>query len=404
LAYAVDVQYSGNYTIRARVSMPGRGGVFHIEAAGSDISGPIVVPDTGGYFNWTMVEVEDVPLSAGIQVLTVVMDGGGSGGAVGVLDSLVFSYESPPTSRGAITASVDGDPFGGLPRPVPGQVQFEDFDEGGEGVAYADGTPGNAGGSYRFGEDVDVYRVGSAENGHCLGYARRGEWVNYTVNVEAGGTYTVEARVSMLGPGGTFHIEAAGVDITGPLNVPDTGGYQRWTVIGVSGVGLSAGEQVLTVVMDAGGVGGAIGLLDSLTFTREPGGDRGTDLFSLAEPDVPDPDRIDVYTSGGHAPHADGQALVDGDEETVWSGVPDAGGWWIVLGYGTNVAVRSVELVWDEPLPRDFLLLGSENTWEWFDLALELEQTNSSTVGYLWFVFPDDGSGKPPRIHEIYVE
>ena len=96
---------------------------------------------------------------------------------------------------------------------MPGTVQFEDFDNGGQGTAYHDGTPGNAGGKYRLAEDVDVYAVASAQNGHWVGYARVGEWLTYAIDVQAAGNYTVGARVSMPGTGGTFHLEAGGADI-----------------------------------------------------------------------------------------------------------------------------------------------------------------------------------------------
>ena len=33
-------------------------------------------------------------------------------------------------------------PFGGAPRPVPGTIEAEDFDDGAEGVAYHDTTTG----------------------------------------------------------------------------------------------------------------------------------------------------------------------------------------------------------------------------------------------------------------------
>ena len=39
---------------------------------------------------------------------------------------------------------------------IPGTVEFEDFDNGGAGVAYADATFGNQGGAYRLNESVDI--------------------------------------------------------------------------------------------------------------------------------------------------------------------------------------------------------------------------------------------------------
>ena len=47
-------------------------------------------------------------------------------------------------------------PFTGTPFTIPGTFEAEDFDRGGEGVAYHDNVPGNAGGQYRPNEDVDI--------------------------------------------------------------------------------------------------------------------------------------------------------------------------------------------------------------------------------------------------------
>ena len=47
-------------------------------------------------------------------------------------------------------------PYSGTPILVSGTFEAEDFDRGGEGVAYHDNVPGNAGGQYRTSEDVDI--------------------------------------------------------------------------------------------------------------------------------------------------------------------------------------------------------------------------------------------------------
>ena len=69
------------------------------------------------------------------------------------------------------------------------------------------------------------------------------DWLKYTVDVSAPGTYAVDVRVASAGAGGSFHIEVNGVDVTGPLVIPDTGSWQSWTTIRRSGVSLAAGPQ-----------------------------------------------------------------------------------------------------------------------------------------------------------------
>ena len=135
---------------------------------------------------------------------------------------------------------------------VPGTVQAEDFDQGAADVAYSDTTPGNAGGAYRS-TNVDIEATTDTGGGYNLAWVAAGEWLRYTVNVAAAGTYNLEVRVAARGAGGIFHIEINGVDRTGPIGIPETGGWQQWTSVVKNGLNLTAGTQVWRVVMDQAG-------------------------------------------------------------------------------------------------------------------------------------------------------
>jgi hypothetical protein len=76
-----------------------------------------------------------------------------------------------------------GTPYTDTVLPVPGTIQAEDFDEGGEGIAYQDSTTGNAGGQYRAGVNVDI--GGNSANGYNVAWATPGEWLEHTVDVVA---------------------------------------------------------------------------------------------------------------------------------------------------------------------------------------------------------------------------
>ena len=73
-------------------------------------------------------------------------------------------------------------PFSGAPAPIPGTIQLENFDNGGEGVRHDDTTSGNAGGAFRTG-DVDIEAQKAARAATTVGRIAAGEWLNYTVNV-----------------------------------------------------------------------------------------------------------------------------------------------------------------------------------------------------------------------------
>jgi hypothetical protein len=217
LKYTVTVTAPGTYTVDARVASNGPGGTFHLEFDGVPISSALTIPNTGGWQQWTDV-VTAVTLPGGTHILRVVFDTIGASGTVGNLNYLAFTNGSSSSST----------PFGGTPRPIPGQIEAEDFDDGGQSVAYADTTAGNYGGQYRN-TDVDIEPTTEIGGGYDVGWIAAGEWLNYTVNVASAGTYMLSVRVACSGPGGTIHVEANGTKISGTLTIPDTGGWQNWT-------------------------------------------------------------------------------------------------------------------------------------------------------------------------------
>ena len=148
-------------------------------------------------------------------------------------------------------------PYTGTAFSLPGTIEAEDFDSGGEAVAFHDLTAGNAGGAYR---QTDVDLEAATEGGYDVGWIAAGEWLKYSVNVAAAGNYILDARVAASGQGGSFHVEFGGKDVTGTMTIPDTGGWQNWTTLSTS-VALTAGPQVMRVVFDTPGTN-AVGNLN----------------------------------------------------------------------------------------------------------------------------------------------
>jgi Tfp pilus assembly protein PilX len=290
LNYTVQVGAAGTYDIEVRVASAGAGGTFRIEVDGVDRTGPMTVPDTGGWQNWTTIRRAGVTLGAGRQVWRLVMTSNGATNAVGNFNW--FRVTAAPSGEPGPT------PFGGTPRALPGTVEAEDFDEGGAGVAYHDNTPGNAGGAYRA-TDVDIAAAADTGGGYTLGWVSAGEWLNYTVQVGAAGTYDIEVRVASAGPGGTFRIEVDGVDRTGPLTVPDTGGWQSWTTIRRAGVALGAGRQVWRLVMASNGPTSAVGNINWIRVTPSPGGVPASTPFGGTPRPLPGTVQAEDFDDGG---------------------------------------------------------------------------------------------------------
>src|SRR5712691_2625992 len=142
-------------------------------------------------------------------------------------------------------------PFFGTPIAVPGAFEAENFDLGGEGVAYHDNVPGNAGGQYRLNEDVDI--IVSSDplgGGYVVNNFETGEWLAYTINVAASAQYDIELRVSSAFSTSAFHIEVDGQNVTGTVSVPNTGDWNTFQWVGKTGVPLAAGQHVLKIVAD----------------------------------------------------------------------------------------------------------------------------------------------------------
>jgi phosphatidylserine/phosphatidylglycerophosphate/cardiolipin synthase-like enzyme len=266
LNFTVNVTAAGTYNLEARVASPGAGGRFHIEVDGTDKTGPLNIPDTGGWQAWTTVTATGIALTAGTQALRLVIDAVGPGGGVGNVNWIRLS-SSPPGNGGT--------PYGGTPAAVPGTIEAERFNEGGAGVAYQDLSAGNAGGAFRS-TDVDLEATTDTGGGYNVGWISPGEWLNFTVNVTAAGSYNLEARVASPGAGGRFHVEVNGTDKTGPLNIPDTGGWQAWTTVTATGIALTAGTQVLRLVIDAVGPGGGVGNVNWIRLSSSSSGNGGT--------------------------------------------------------------------------------------------------------------------------------
>lgn len=141
-------------------------------------------------------------------------------------------------------------PFGGTPAAVPGTVQAENYDTGGQGVAYNVTSVNGTNNAYRS-DGVDLEVTTDTGGGNNLGWTATGQWFKYTVNVANAGSYIVTFRVAALSAvTDAFHISnSSGTNLTGNVNVPATGAWQTWTNV-MATVTLPAGQQTLTFNQD----------------------------------------------------------------------------------------------------------------------------------------------------------
>jgi PKD repeat protein len=148
----------------------------------------------------------------------------------------------PTTTTVSPTATTTGPVYNGT-HLIPGQLQAEDYDLGGEGVAYHDTTTGNEGGVYRH-DDVDIETL-DTDRSPNVGWVRTGEWLAYTVNIGTAGTYDAGFRVASSHAGSSFQVYLDdGTTPIATVNVPNTGDWLAFQTISVP-VTLPAGQHRL---------------------------------------------------------------------------------------------------------------------------------------------------------------
>lgn len=231
LKYTVNVTATANYKVVVRAASPASNATYHIEMDGVNLTGLVTVPNTNGYQNYTDV-VSVIPLTAGIHVMRFYEEG-----AQFNFTKYTFTQLAPEV------------PFYGTPLPIPGTIQAADFDKGGDYVGYHTFSNNNPGGKYRTSEHVGIENC--SEGGYDVGWTNGGQWMRYTVNVAATGTYNLEVRTASPN-GGKYHFEVDEVNVTGTLNAPTTGGYQNWTGLKIT-INLTAGVHVLKFYQETGG-------------------------------------------------------------------------------------------------------------------------------------------------------
>ncbi|MES2387336.1 MAG: carbohydrate-binding protein [Bacteroidota bacterium] len=128
---------------------------------------------------------------------------------------------------------------------IPGTIQAEDYDNGGQNTGYFDNTTGNQGGAGTRADDVDLEAC--SEGGFNVSNIAVGEWLRYTINVAATGKYDLVLRTAAAGTQGGISIEIDGVAVTGDLLIPNTKGWQLFSSTKISYLSLTEGQHLLKV-------------------------------------------------------------------------------------------------------------------------------------------------------------
>ncbi|MCQ2219185.1 MAG: family 43 glycosylhydrolase [Paludibacteraceae bacterium] len=179
-------------------------------------------------------------------------------------------------------------PYKGEAHSIPGKIEFEDYDEGGQNRAYYDNDMENQGGEYR--EDrVDIV---TNDETYSVGYTNAGEWMEYTVDVKKTQEFDFEARVACGLNTSGFQLLLDDKEISGEIEVPNTEDWDHYTVVSGTTKEMTEGEHILKVLLT-----GAYANLDWIRFIGEDG--EGTDAVELENSVCCFPMQAMVYDMGG---------------------------------------------------------------------------------------------------------
>jgi hypothetical protein len=162
----------------------------------------------------------------------------------------------PTTTVTSGTVKIDFIKFVGThhssPLAIPGTIQVEDFNKGGQGNAYNDNDIANNGGGYRTTEGVDIETTGDATGSYNIGWTAPGEWTEYLVDVSEPGTYIVTTRAAAAADGAEIRLQFNGENIGNAIQLANTGGFQVYANNEIS-VELTQGKQILRLASGTGG-------------------------------------------------------------------------------------------------------------------------------------------------------
>ena len=147
-------------------------------------------------------------------------------------------------------------PYSGTAVKLPGTIQAENFDKGGEGLTFHDANSDAEGDAKSYRSDAEGLDLVKGNNGTVIGYTAANEWTEYTVNVTEPGEYTYEATVSSGVSNSSFRISLVNANGTlttlANVTVPQTGNNDWGTYTVKEGKllkNLAEGQQILRITI-----------------------------------------------------------------------------------------------------------------------------------------------------------
>lgn len=235
----------GNYDITARIaSAETSPGLIRVLIDGREL-GFITVTETGDWYSWQDASLQNVSVTeSGTAILRLEYIGGPYN-----LNWIEFSENTTGGSPPPLTQRS----FLETAPTLPGRIQGENYDLGGQGIAYHDNEQENLTGGYRS-EGVDIEASEDIDGSFSLGWFDANEWVEYSVLPDPG-VYSITVRTAAgeTNPG-DLRVLMGGIELA-TFDIPDTGGPTIWSSTTLTGITLPAGgEQILRIETIGNGI------------------------------------------------------------------------------------------------------------------------------------------------------
>jgi len=205
--YNVSVDAAGTYTFNFRVAGNAAGQFEVRNSSGTNLK-TVDVPVTGGWQKWTTVSVP-VILNSGSQTIQIYVKKNG------------WNFNWFEVSSSPIITSVNS-----------GSTRIEAE-------------------RYTSMSGIKTENTTDISGGQNVGRLEENNWVKYNVSVDAAGTYTFNFRVAG-NAAGQFEVRNSSGTNLKTVDVPVTGGWQKWTTVSVPVI-LNSGSQTIQIYVKKNG-------------------------------------------------------------------------------------------------------------------------------------------------------
>jgi poly(3-hydroxybutyrate) depolymerase len=164
--------------------------------------------------------------------------------SVVMTDSKGKSY----TSKKNFEVKAPQSPYKGVASVLPGAVEMENYDEGGEGMAFHDSDEQNEGDGYRK-DGVDIEEFNKGE--YAIGWTKAGEWTEYTLEVKYDDEYTWTAYAASGSDGSSFKLYIDDKAISEAISVKNSGDWKTFREYTGKTGEIEKGKHILKVSIEA---------------------------------------------------------------------------------------------------------------------------------------------------------